>query len=57
VALRTEWKDPSRRYTVALYGENLTDARYRTQVQENGFGIGASWSAPTTWGIELGAKF
>jgi iron complex outermembrane recepter protein len=57
VALRTEWKDPSKRYMVALYGENLTNERYRTQVQENGFGIGASWSAPATWGIELGAKF
>jgi iron complex outermembrane recepter protein len=57
VALRTEWKDPSKRYLVALYGDNLSNARYRTQVQENGFGIGASWSAPATWGIELGAKF
>ncbi len=57
VALRTEWKDPSKKYFVALYGDNLSNARYRTQVQENGFGIGASWSAPATWGIELGAKF
>jgi iron complex outermembrane recepter protein len=57
VALRAEWKDPSKRYFVALYGDNLSNARYRTQVQENGFGIGASWSAPATWGVELGAKF
>jgi iron complex outermembrane recepter protein len=57
VGVRTEWKDPSERYWVALYGENLTDKRYRTQVQYNSYGMGASWNAPTTWGIQLGTKF
>jgi iron complex outermembrane recepter protein len=57
LALRTQWTDPSKKYFVALYGDNLTNERYRTQVQYNGFGIGASWSAPATWGVELGAKF
>jgi iron complex outermembrane receptor protein len=57
VGLRTEWKDPSQRYWVALYGENLTNQRYRTQVQYNSFGIGASWNAPATWGVQLGSKF
>jgi iron complex outermembrane recepter protein len=57
VGVRTEWKDPSERYWVALYGENLTDKRYRTQVQYNSYGIGATWNAPTTWGIQLGVKF
>jgi iron complex outermembrane receptor protein len=57
VGVRTQWKDPSERYWVALYGENLTDKRYRTQVQYNSYGIGASWNAPTTWGIQLGTKF
>jgi iron complex outermembrane recepter protein len=57
LAMRAEWLDPSKKYTVALYGDNLTNQRYRTQVQYNAFGIGASWSAPVTWGIELGAKF
>jgi iron complex outermembrane receptor protein len=57
LALRAEWLDPSRRYTVAVYGDNVTDQRYRTQVQYNSFGIGASWSAPASVGVELGAKF
>jgi iron complex outermembrane receptor protein len=56
VALRTQWDDPSKKYFVALYGNNLTNVRYRTQVQYNGFGIGASWDMPATWGIQLGAK-
>ena len=57
LGLRAEWTHPSKYLTVALYGENLTNDRYRTQVQYNGFGIGASWSAPTTWGVEVGTKF
>ncbi|HTV96020.1 MAG TPA: TonB-dependent receptor [Steroidobacteraceae bacterium] len=57
VGVRTQWTDPSARYWVALYGENLNNERYRTQVQYNSYGMGASWNAPATWGIELGAKF
>jgi iron complex outermembrane receptor protein len=57
LALRTQWQDPSLRYTVALFGNNLTNDRYRTTVAYNGEGIGAVWSAPATWGIEFGAKF
>jgi iron complex outermembrane receptor protein len=56
LALRAQWQDPSGRFTVAFYGDNVTSERYRTQVQYNSFGIGASWSAPAVWGIELGAK-
>jgi iron complex outermembrane recepter protein len=57
LALRAAWKDPTQRYSVALYGENVNNERHRTQIQYNGFGIGASWNPPPTWGIELGAKF
>ena len=41
LALRAEWKDPSEHYTVAVYGDNVTSERYRTQIQYNAFGIGA----------------
>jgi iron complex outermembrane receptor protein len=57
IALRAEWDDPSNRYMAAVYGDNVTNVRYRTQVQYNGFGIGASWNAPATWGVEVGVKF
>lgn len=57
LALRGEWVDPTDRYTVALFGENVTDERYRTQVQFNAFGIGAQWSQPATWGVEVAARF
>jgi iron complex outermembrane receptor protein len=55
--LRAQWDDPSKRYMAALYVTNVTDKRYRTQVQYNGFGVGASWSAPASWGAEVGVRF
>jgi iron complex outermembrane receptor protein len=55
--VRGQWTPPSKKYYVAFFGENITNDRYRNQVQYNGSGIGAGWSAPAIWGIELGAKF
>ena len=57
IAVRGQWTDPSRRYTAAVYGDNIANNRYRNQVQYNGFGIGAGWSAPAIWGVEFGVKF
>ena len=56
LALRTEWNDPTGRYTVALYGNNVTNIRYRTSVQVTGNGVGATWNEPASWGIQLGVK-
>jgi iron complex outermembrane receptor protein len=57
LAVRTEWKDPSSKYSVALYGNNITNVRYRNSVQYTGYGVGAQWNMPATWGVEFGAKF
>lgn len=54
---RAQWVDRSERYTIALFGDNLTDERYRTQVLFNSIGIGNTWSAPVTVGVQLGARF
>lgn len=57
LALRAEWTDPSDRFTIGLWGDNVTNSRYRTQVQYANNGIGANGSKPTTFGVDLGAKF
>lgn len=57
VDLRLQWDDPSKRFMLAAYGTNITNERYRVQVQFNGFGAGAQWNQPASWGIEAGAKF
>ncbi|WP_206046923.1 TonB-dependent receptor [Mangrovimicrobium sediminis] len=57
VSLRGQWTDASGRYTVAVFGDNVTDEDYRTQVLFNTLGIGSVWGAPATWGISLGMNF
>lgn len=57
LSLRAQWADPSDRYMVALWGDNVTNNRYHTSVQYSNFGIGSTWSKPATYGIELGVKF
>ena len=57
LSARAQWTDRSDRFSVAVFGDNLTNSRYLTAVQYNSFGLGANWSAPTTYGIELGVKF
>lgn len=57
LALRAEWTDPSDRFSIAVFGDNVTGQRYRTQVLFNTLGIGSVWSAPTTWGVSVGARF
>jgi iron complex outermembrane recepter protein len=54
--VRGQW-NPSKNYYAAVYGVNVANSRYRNQVQYNGFGIGAGWSAPAVWGVEFGVKF
>jgi iron complex outermembrane receptor protein len=57
LSLRAQWTDASDRYRIALWGDNVTNSRYRTQVQFNQPGIGVNWSRPVTYGVELGVKF
>jgi iron complex outermembrane receptor protein len=57
LSLRAEWTDASDRFTIGLWGDNVTNSRYKTQVQYANNGIGANWNKPTTFGIDLGARF
>lgn len=57
LALRAAWTDPSDHLTFAVFGENVTNKRYLTQVQYSNFGIGANWSKPASYGVEVGVKF
>lgn len=57
VSVRAEWLDPSNRYSVAVFGDNVTNRRYQTQVLFTTIGTGAEWDSPATYGVQLGAKF
>ncbi len=54
---RAQWTDPTDKFTFAVWGDNLTNTRYLTAVQYNTIGLGANWSSPTTYGLEVGIKF
>lgn len=54
---RVQWTDPSDSYTLAIWGDNLTNNRHLNAVQYNSFGLGASWNAPVTYGVEFGFRF
>ncbi len=57
LSLRAQWEDPSERFTLAVFGDNVTNSRYRSVISYNTIGTGVAWSAPTSWGVSLGAKF
>jgi len=57
LGLRAEWTDPSDRYTLAVYGENVADKRYTTQGQTGNTGVYAAWAAPATFGGEVRVQF
>jgi iron complex outermembrane receptor protein len=57
LSLRAEWTDPSDHFSVAIFGDNVTNKRYQTQVLFNTLGIGSVWNSPATYGVQFGAKF
>ncbi|MEE4452669.1 TonB-dependent receptor [Novosphingobium resinovorum] len=57
LALRAQWTAPDEKFHVAVFGDNVTNSRYLTQAQYSSYGIGANWSKPVTYGVELGVSF
>lgn len=57
LSLRAQWSAPGDRWYLAVYGDNVTNSRYKTAVEYGNFGVGASWSKPLTFGGEVGVKF
>lgn len=57
LGLRVEWTDPSKHYTLAVFGDNITNSRYRTQVQASTLGVGDVWNFPVTYGASARFHF
>lgn len=57
LSLRAEWTDPSDRYTVALFADNVTDEEYRSQVLPQQMGALSMWGTPATFGVSFNARF
>lgn len=57
LSARVEWTDPSDRWTVAVYGDNLFDETYLTQFQVGTSGVGTIYGEPATYGVSLRFRF
>ena len=58
--LRAQWTDRSDRFTLAAFGTNVTDVRYRSSAQDVRQALGVAFatiSPPAEWGVEAGVKF
>lgn len=58
--LRATYTDPSDRYTLSVFGTNVTDKRFFSNVQDVRGALGVAFaqvSPPAEWGVELGFKF
>jgi len=53
LGVRAEWTSASGQWSAALYGDNVTDKRYETQVLANAPGIGAAWNSPGIVGVSF----
>ena len=57
---RVVWNDPTDRYTVGVYGQNLSDEVYKTDAQEFSTVGGirtAYYGAPRTFMIKVAARY
>ena len=57
LSLRAEWTDPSDTFSVAVFGDNVTDAKYYTQVLPGQFAVQTVWGTPATWGVQARVHF
>ncbi|NGY06856.1 TonB-dependent receptor [Solimonas terrae] len=56
-SLRAQWQDPSSRYSVAVFGDNLGNKHYLSYINANTTGIQSIWASPITYGVSFGVKF
>ncbi len=57
LSLKAAWTDPSDTYTISLYGDNLTDSEYRSQVLPQQLGALSMWGTPATVGASINVRF
>ncbi len=57
LSLRAAWTDPSGRFTVAAYGDNVTNEAYIATVSYDALGINSQWGAPATWGLSFKVQY
>lgn len=57
IGLNAAWTSPSEKYTVSVYGNNITDEEFRAQAQSSFSGLATVWAPPATVGASLRVNF
>lgn len=57
VGLNAAWTSPSERYTVTVFGTNVTDEEYRLQSTFSSFALYNLWAPPATVGASVRVNF
>lgn len=57
VNISAGWTSTDDRWSLELYGKNVTDTVYRNYIDPLSFAILANWGAPASYGVRLGYKF
>ncbi|WP_240725252.1 TonB-dependent receptor [Mangrovimicrobium sediminis] len=57
VNARADWTSPGGRYTLGVYGENLTDERYFLTTSGSSLGDYNQYAWPLTYGVSVGYNF
>lgn len=57
VSARIEWTDPTDRWTMAVFGDNLLDEKYFTQLQVGTAAAGVIYGEPVSYGASLRFRF
>jgi iron complex outermembrane receptor protein len=55
--LRIDWTDPSKHWTVGIFGKNVTNKVYISQVLPDSAYFGQQYGEPATVGVEVRAKY
>jgi iron complex outermembrane receptor protein len=55
--LRASWTEPKGRWEFAVFGNNVTDTAYITQVLPTGLAFNQSWAPPAEFGAEVKFKY
>lgn len=55
--LRVDWTDPSKHWTVGIFGKNVTNKIYIAQVLPDSAFFGQQYGEPATVGVEVRAKY
>ena len=57
VNLRATWSPPGEHWSFGVFGDNVTNTKYKTQVLPNGLSAAVSWGTPATYGATIAYRY